>query len=199
VDVVKEEKRMEHPKATPQTLVEAATMSPTELGRAAKFAGVPSTAVNRIVESVSRLPIIELYLSTVNAINLTLSLTRSNAAKTIQGGIRIFAPRYPKPQSEGYFVIVSYSSTDEIIALKRVSWNDPSRSAKSGRGNRTAGRAGAKLHADTKIQLPPEAQGKKLDVTVLSDAYLGMKWKIKGIDIPEAPQVDYLRKEKDKA
>jgi antiviral helicase SLH1 len=105
------------------------------------------------------------------------------------GGIRIFAPRYPKPQSEGFFVVISYSSTDEIVALKRVGWNDPSRGG-GGRGGRAGHGGNARLHASARISLPPEAQGKTLDVSVLSDSYLGMKWKIESIEVPEAPRVE---------
>ncbi|KAL6705791.1 putative steryl acetyl hydrolase mug81 [Coniothyrium glycines] len=195
IDVSQEIKRLKQPKATPRTLVEATTMSPADLERALNFSGVAGPATKRALEPISRLPVLKLDLSTVNALGLTLTISRSNPAKLNQGNIRIFAPRYPKPQTEGYFVLVSYSATDEIVALKRVSWTDPSRNGARTRG----GRADAsRLTASAKVTLPPEAQGRKLDVSVLSDAYLGMKWKIGSVDVPEAPKVDYLGKEKDK-
>jgi antiviral helicase SLH1 len=123
-------------------------------------------------------------------------LTRVNAARSAAGGVRIYAPRYPKPQTEGFFVVVSYAATDEIVALKRVGWNDPTKhNGNRGRGGRggAAGRnnAGpAKLQGSAKMSLPREAQGRKVDVVVLSDAYLGMKWKIEGVEVPSAPEVD---------
>lgn len=177
-------------------------MAPADLERAVKFAGVAGLAVKRCVEPVSRLPILKLDLNSVNAISLSLTLSRSNPARLSQGGIRIFAPRYPKPQTEGYFVILSYSSTDEIIALKRISWSDPKRSTHahaSAAGRPNERNTSSKLQATARISLPPEAQGKKVDVRVFSDAYLGMKWQIEGIDVPEAPRVDHLGKEKEKA
>ncbi|KAH3916623.1 hypothetical protein HBI56_048130 [Parastagonospora nodorum] len=201
VEIDQEKKRLEHPKASPKTLIEATTSSPAHLERAGKLAGVTPSAVKRFIEPISRLPILKLDLGAVNAISLSLNLTRQNPARMQQNGIRIFAPRYPKPQTEGFFVILSYSSTDEIIALKRVGWSDPNRSGGArGRGGRNAnnGAASSRLQATTKITFPPEAQGKKVDVTVHSDSYPDMKWSIEGIEVPEAPRVEDGGKKKDR-
>ncbi|KAF2852407.1 Sec63-domain-containing protein [Plenodomus tracheiphilus IPT5] len=198
VEVEKEKKRLEHPKASPKTLIEATTTPPAMLERAANFAG---TAMKRIKESLSRLPILKLDLDSINAVSMTFNIARQNHTKLQNGGVRIFAPRYPKPQTEGFFAIVSYSSTDEIIALKRVGWSDPSRNNGGGRGGRGGrGDAGTQssLRASAKVSLPPEAQGKKVDITVHSDSYPGMKWKIEGIDVPQAPFVDAGGKGKEK-
>jgi antiviral helicase SLH1 len=47
------------------------------------------------------------------------------------------------------------------------------------------------------VALPPEAQGKKVDVSVYSDSYIGMKWSIEGVEIPMAPLVDDGGKKKE--
>ncbi|KAH6872761.1 Sec63 Brl domain-containing protein [Alternaria rosae] len=201
VEVDSEKKRLEHPKANPKDLVETTTVSPAVLERAAKFAGVANTGIKRFIEPVSRLPVLKLDLGNVNALALDFKISRQNPAKMQQGGIRIFAPRYPKPQTEGFFAIISYSSTDEIIALKRVNWPDPSKNGGRGRGGRgssASGGAQSRLQASTKVSLPPETQGKKLDISVLSDSYPGMKWKIEGVEVPEAPVVDAYGKGKEK-
>jgi antiviral helicase SLH1 len=202
VEIDQEKKRLEHPKSSPKTLVEATTSSQAHLEKAAKFAGVTTSSINRFTDPVSRLPMLKLDLGAVNAISLSLNLTRQNPAKMQQNGIRIFAPRYPKPQTEGFFIILSYSSTDEIIALKRVGWSDPSRGGGGGRGRGgrqgNTGAASSRLQATTKITFPPEAQGKKVDVTVHSDAYPGMKWSIDGIEVPEAPRVEDGGKKKER-
>jgi antiviral helicase SLH1 len=202
VEVDKEKKRLEHPKASPKTLIETTTASSAVLERAAKFAGVPHTGIKRFMEPMSRLPVLKLDLGNVNALGLDFRISRQNPARIQQGGIRIFAPRYPKPQTEGFFAIISYSSTDEIIALKRVNWPDPNRNGGQGRGGRSANASGgahSRLQASTKVSLPPEAQGKKVDIAVLSDSYPGMKWKIEGVEVPEAPVVDAYGKGKEKA
>lgn len=206
VDVENEKKRIEQAKASPTNLIETTSASPATLEKAARLAGVSPSGIRRFMEPVPRLPILKLDLGNVNAIGLTVNLTRQNNARIQQGGIRIFAPRYPKPQTEGFFVIVSYSHTDEIIALKRVGWSDPGRTEPSSRGGRGRGNRGGNqgvggtsaLRATSKITLPPLAQGKKVTVSVLSDAYPGMYWKIEGIDVPEAPLVEDGGKGKDK-
>ncbi|KAL5412123.1 hypothetical protein PMIN06_009629 [Paraphaeosphaeria minitans] len=200
VDPEKEKQRLEHKQAVPKTLVEASTSSPAVLEKAARFAGVPNATVKRFLEPVARLPVVKLELAALTAMGVTVALTRINPARMANGGVRIFAPRYPKPQTEGFFVVLSYAGTDEIVALKRVGWNDPSKNQTSkkgmgGRGGTAAGRndagaGGAKLHGQAKMSLPREAQGKKLDVVVLSDAYLGMRWSLGGVEVPSAPEVD---------
>lgn len=191
VDVDQERKRLEHPKANPRSLVEATTAPRNVLEKAARFAGVPDAGLKRFLEQVTRLPQLKVDLRNVNAASLTTSLMRVNQARTTKEGVRIYAPRYPKPQSEGYFVVISYAGTDEILALKRMSWYTQDQP------HRNAGRS-SKLQAQTKINLPQEAQGRKLDIAVLSDAYLGMEWKIPGVDVPSAPVLEGGKDQKDK-
>ncbi|CBY00034.1 similar to activating signal cointegrator 1 complex subunit 3 [Plenodomus lingam JN3] len=209
VDVEQEKKRLENPRASPKTLIEATTAKPATLQTAAKSAGVTVAAMQRFIEPVARLPVVRLDLESINAMSMMLNLSRQNYARLQNGGVRIFAPRYPKPQTEGFFAIVSYSSSDEIIALKRVGWNDLSRNGGGlrggggggggGRSQRGDGGTQSSLRTSAKVSLPPEAQGMKVDITVHSDSYPGMKWKIEGIDVPQAPFVDEGGKGKEKA
>jgi antiviral helicase SLH1 len=186
VDVDLEKARLSDPKASPRTLVEAVDSLNADLEKAAKLAGVPSSQMTKFMDSISKLPNLKVDLGAVNAVSISVNLTRLNPARAGLNGIRIFAPRYPKPQTEGFFVILSYSSTDEIIALKRVGWHAGSGQKGQGKG----GRGGSKLQTQAKISFPEEAQGKKVDIMVLSDAYLGMKWQLKGVEVPEAPMVE---------
>ncbi|KAF2747356.1 Sec63-domain-containing protein [Sporormia fimetaria CBS 119925] len=181
VDVDKEKKRIEHPQARPQTLVEASTLAQPVLEKAARFAGLPSHMMKRFLDPIFRLPVLKLEVPMLNAASITVNLQRMNPARTTSEGVRIYAPRNPKPQSEGFFVIISYSGTDELIALKRVSWN-------TNRGK--MGPSSSRLLASAKMAFPPEVQGKKVDVIVLSDAYIAMKWRIDGLDVPHAPLVE---------
>ncbi|KAJ4305314.1 putative steryl acetyl hydrolase mug81 [Kalmusia sp. IMI 367209] len=190
--VEKEKKRIEDSKANPKNLIEASTAPNAVLEKAARFAGVAPVAVKRFIEPVSRLPLLKLDIATLNATNLTLNLARQNPARSGPGGVRIYAPRYPKPQNEGFFVIVSYAGSDEIVALKRVGWNE------TGKGNAKRHAVGStRLQGSANFRLPREAQGKKVDISVLSDAYLGMKWKIEGLEVPEAPMVEASGKGKE--
>lgn len=203
VDVEKEKTRLEHPKAKPKTLIEVTSTAAVDLERAGKFAGVSHGGLKRFMEPVSRLPVLKLDLGNVNAITLEFKVRRQNSARMQQGGVRIFAPRYPKPQTEGFFAIISYSSTDEIVALKRVNWPDPGKNGgnnRGGAGKQPMGSAARSLlQASIKVSLPPDAQGKRLDISVHSDSYPGMRWGIEGVEIPEAPSVDAYGKGKEKA
>lgn len=180
VDVDKERKRIEHPKAAPKSLVEATTSSPATLEKAARFAGVSTAMLKRYIEPVMRLPQVRVDLAGVNAASLTVNLSRLNPARAGAAGVRIFAPRYPKPQTEGFFIIVVVAGSDEIVALKRVGWSEGGRS----------GAGSARLQSKTQIKLPEEVQGKKMNLIVLSDAYLGMRWMVEGVDVPVAPRVE---------
>ncbi|KAJ5056834.1 activating signal cointegrator 1 complex subunit 3 [Bipolaris maydis] len=203
VDVEKEKARLEHPKAKPKTLIEVTSTAAVDLERAGKFAGVSHGGLKRFTEPVSRLPVLKLDLGNVNAITLEFKATRQNSARMQQGGVRIYAPRYPKPQTEGFFAIISYSSTDEIVALKRVNWPDPGKNGGNNRGEAgkqpMGGAARSLLQVSIKVSLPPDAQGKRLDISVHSDSYPGMRWGIEGVEIPEAPLVDAYGKGKEKA
>ncbi|KAF2731847.1 Sec63-domain-containing protein [Polyplosphaeria fusca] len=179
VDVEKEKKRIEHPQASPRNLIEASTAPNGLLEKAARFAGVRPDSMKKFIEPIARIPNLKIDLFTVNAVSIHANLTRLNVASSGRNGVRTFTPRYPKPQTEGYFVAITYAGTDELLALKRVGWMDAGKSAR-----------GSRLQAKAKISLPPEAQGKKLDVIVYSDAYIGMQWKIGGVDVPEAPAVE---------
>ncbi|ORY14268.1 Sec63 Brl domain-domain-containing protein [Clohesyomyces aquaticus] len=185
IDVEKEKKRMEHPNVKPSSLVEAAITPNTTLEKAARFAGVKQDAntLKRFMEQIARIPNMKVDAGNVNAVTASIHLLRLNAAR-VAGGVRIFAPRYPKPQTEGFFVILKYPGSDEIVALKRVGWSVNSKS--SGRGNAMSSR----LQVAATVNLPTEAQGKKLEIIVLSDAYIGMEWKIENVEIPEAPVVE---------
>ncbi len=147
-----------------------------------KKLGVPASQQGRFSRAVSTLPNINIAAENVTALSLTVSLKRLNAVVEREG--RIFAPKYPKPQTEGWFVIVCDKAKDEIIAVKRVGWSQ---------GPGQSVNVGSKPTAKTAIKLPEPDQngnGRKVDVLVLSDGYIGMRYEILGVDIPALPKVD---------
>ncbi|KAI0972748.1 Sec63 Brl domain-containing protein [Xylaria arbuscula] len=147
-----------------------------------KKLGVPASQHNRFSRAVSILPHISIAAENITALSLTVSLRRLNPIVERDG--RIFAPKYPKPQTEGWFVIVCDQAKNEIIAVKRVGWSQgPGQSVK----------VGSKPTAKTVIKLPEPDQngnGRKVDVLVLSDGYIGMRYEVLGVDIPALPKVD---------
>ncbi|RDL31450.1 p-loop containing nucleoside triphosphate hydrolase [Venustampulla echinocandica] len=162
-----------------QQTLSALHLSPSQLPRFQKAAGM--------------LPILKISIRDVTALSLTVHLDRQNPLTDKDG--KIYAPRFPKPQTEGWFVLLCKEESDEIIAIKRVGWN----TSNSG-GNRRRGPS-----ARAVIKLPEDEDQfigkneKKMDVWVVSDGYLGMVYKIMGVEIPSAPRVEGfdVKKEKD--
>ena len=117
----------------------------------------------------------------IKSLSLTIGLKRLNPV--VEREARIFAPKFPKPQTEGWFVLVADVAKDEVIAVKRVGWS-------AGGGKKVT--QGSKPTARATIKLPePEGnQPRKLDVLVVSDGYIGLEHKITGIEIPALPVVD---------
>ena len=132
------------------------------------------------------IPNLRVNVDDVNALSLTVYLNRLNPFTDRDG--KIYAPRFPKSQTEGWFVILCKEATDEIIAIKRVGWN-------AGGGGKAQKNSQPKLgNARTVMKFPEEEDGgfkdgRKVDVWVASDAYVGMIYKIQSVEIPDVPKV----------
>jgi antiviral helicase SLH1 len=147
----------------------------------AKKLGVPASQHNRFARAVSILPNVEVSIAAATALSVTIGLKRLN--QLVEREARIYAPKFPKPQTESWFVIVADLTRDEVIAVKRVGWTtNPNRKLE----------AGGRPTAKTTIKLPPAqaGQARKFDVLVVSDAYPGLEYRVEGVDIPAPPTVD---------
>ncbi|KAK2759975.1 hypothetical protein FQN54_002711 [Arachnomyces sp. PD_36] len=127
---------------------------------------------------------------------LAITLTRQNPP--LDAEHRIYAPRFPKTQTEGYFLVVTAADTDDIIALKRVSWpseidsnnaatadskkKNPNPRWKRGNNKPCVARSLVKvpIAADEKIGEGEKRGKRRLDVRVVSDSYPGMEWRVEG-------------------
>ena len=163
---------------TPLSKISAMT-KPQALQLAKKL-GVPASQHNRFTRAVSVLPNVEVSIAEANALSITINLKRLN--QIVEREARIYAPKFPKPQSESWFVIVADLTRDEVTAVKRVGWTSSNRKLE----------AGSKPTAKTTIKLPPgeAGQARKFDVLVVSDAYPGLEYRVEGVDIPAPPNVD---------
>ena len=134
-----------------------------------------------------RLPILRVNVANTSALGLTIGLARLNPHP--DKNYRIYSPKYPKPQTEGYFVLVTESTTHDILGLKRISWPSP---------DKNRGANVSKPTTRATIKLPESASERKVDVRVVSDSYLGMEWRVDGVEIPAPPRVvdDGLKKAK---
>jgi antiviral helicase SLH1 len=163
-------------------LRELSTRSRAKTEQLARELNVPTSQQGRFVRAVSAIPNISVNVENVTALSLTVSLRRLNAITERDG--RMFAPKYPKPQTEGWFVMVCDMAKDEVIAVKRVGWSQgPGQSVK----------IGTKPTAKTAIKLPEPGRddnGRKFDVLVISDGYIGLQYEVLGVEIPALPKVD---------
>ncbi|ATY63869.1 activating signal cointegrator 1 complex subunit 3 [Cordyceps militaris] len=166
------------------SLKELSAYSPQQVSQLAKRLRVPAHLQPRFARAASILPNVEVSIEDKTALSVTVSLKRLNAL--VEREARIYAPKLPKPQSEGWFVIVADAAKDEIVAVKRVGWSAPA--SRSGGPRKLEARTRAT--ARSTMKLPQAAGVRKLDVIVVSDAYIGLEYRIEGVEIPAAPVVD---------
>ncbi len=184
-------------KKVPQTLQEFSAQSEADYRRTASVLAIRSSVLPRFEKAANMIPNLKVDVNDITALSLTVVLSRINKFTDREG--KMYAPRFPKSQTEGWFVILCNEDRDEIVATKRVGWGP------GGNGGDSANFLNGRQTARSMIKLPDgegmvgEEMGRKLDVWVVSDGYLGMVYKVKGVEIPDPPRpVDDGKKEKGK-
>ncbi|KAI7540265.1 Sec63-domain-containing protein, partial [Hortaea werneckii] len=178
VEVEAEKKRLADESSKPRTLVEATTASKDDLTKALKQVGLPAPAHGKVFKALSQLPQLRVGVTDVNALGLTVSLARLNPVTNRE--YHIYAPRYPKPQTEGYFVVVSDAARGDVVGLKRVSWPSP---------DKVRGGNISKPSTKATIKLPQSDVERKMKIMVISDSYIGMEWHLDEVEVPAPPKV----------
>ena len=178
VDRDKERARVKDRGSPPHSLAQIHNIARPVLLNILRVLDVPHEVESQVEKAVAALPALKVNVVDVNALGLTVGVARLNSAT--QPDYRIYAPKFPKPQSEGFFLLVADPAKDEILALKRINWP----TAMSVRG------CAHKPTSRSILKLKPESVGRKVDVLVASDAYIRMTWEIEGIEMPAAPIVD---------
>ena len=166
----------------PSSLQKLSALPKTQLEQLAKKLGVPRAQQDRFLSAASILPNLAVRAEDATAHSLAVSLKRLNPVTGRDA--RIYAPRYPKPQNEGWFVIVCDAARDEVLAVKRAGWSQ-------GQGKPVG--KGSRPNSKVTFKLPEpdgDGVGRKVDVLVLSDAYVGLEYRIMGVEIPAPPKVD---------
>jgi len=148
----------------PKNLARLSQLPDKDLRKIADLAGIPQAGAGRrnFLLAASSIPQISISVTTATASALSASLARQNASQ--RRDFRIHAPKFPKPQTEGWFVLLGDSRKDELYALKRVGW--PTR----------GGAGGGKPSVKFSLGLPEGGVLEGLDATliVMSDGYLGL-------------------------
>lgn len=177
VDVEKEKHRVKIGKSQPHSLSEVGDLSKPKLRDLFLALDVRPELHAQAEKIADTLPKLKISVVDVSAIGLTVSVARLNS--TTQPEYRVWAPKFPKPQSEGFFVVVVDVIKDEVLALKRIGWQ-------SG----TKGGDSSKPTSRSMFKLPPSGVDRMVDVLVVSDAYVGMSWKAGTIQVLGAPVID---------
>ncbi|QKX60229.1 uncharacterized protein TRUGW13939_07372 [Talaromyces rugulosus] len=148
----------------------------------------PRLSISQVDKIISTLPRISISLADISPTGMSLTLTRQNPSSTPD--FKIYAPRFPKPQTEGYFLIITGETNGELIALKRVSWSSKNNGGNNNRNRNVSKKSHGPVvmaRATVKFQDDPAyASGsvRKVNVRVISDAYVGMEWTLNGIEVP---------------
>ena len=178
VYVEKEKQRIKSGKSQPHSLSGIGALPKRTLRDLFLSLGVQPALHAQAEKVADTLPNLKISVVNVNATGLAVNVTRLNAAT--QPEYRVWAPKFPKSQSEGFFVVVADITKDEVLALKRISWQSAT----------TAQSDSGKHISKSVFKLPPSEVDRMVDVLVVSDAYVGMSWKVGAIEMPGAPVVD---------
>ena len=187
--------------ALPYRLQDFAIQSEHDYQRTISSLRIPQYQLPSFHKAAGMIPNLKVDVQNINALSLTVVLSRQNPFTDREG--RMYSPRFPKPQTESWFVILCREDTDEIIAIKRTSWSSiDSTEKKKGNSNMT----GYRPTARAVIKLPREENGgfrdgRMVDVLVASDGYPSMLHKIGNVEIPDVPKVigDSGKNDKEKA
>lgn len=166
------------------SLAKASSLSRPALESLAAKLGIRQTAQSRFVKAIGNIPDLKIQATEITALQISLSISRQNPAPSEN---RMYAPCFPKPQTEGFFVMLVESGKDEIIALKRLGWPQTRYQI-----------SGGKAKARSSLKIPQSDDERRMDVIVMSDGYIGMEWRLDGLDVPRGPVVDLENDKKGK-
>ena len=178
VDVGRERDRMSDSHSQPRSLNQIHAITGSMLSTLFASLGISRSLQPEIYKVIKILPNLKLNVTQANAVSIAIEIVRLNPVTHPE--CRSYTPKYPKPQSEGFFLVITDSTKDEMLALKRIQWSTTN--------NRNI-RATDQLVSKSMIRLNPESKERKVNIVLLSDAYVGMKWHVNGVEIPAAPSL----------
>ncbi|KAJ6262851.1 hypothetical protein Dda_1408 [Drechslerella dactyloides] len=177
----REQRRLETTTSKPTSLENFEGISQNRLAQLVRELGVPSNYEKQFARVALSLPQLDVSVhSELTGSTITVTLTRKNWPLD---NYRIHAPKFPKPQTEGYFILFGSEEADSVWALKRVSW--PS-SGGGGKKGKSEGKGSTKASITLTLDVPPEVRTNdyeggggsgKMVLWVVSDGYLGLRWK----------------------
>ncbi len=191
IEVDAERQRVQVGDRPPKTLCELTEFSKPALTDLLLNLKIPRHLHAQAKTIADYLPILKITVTAISALGLTVGVSRENPPlQSQQPEVRVWAPRFPKPQSEGFFIIIADQGADEILALKRVSWGGELVTASDSRvhGSSSSSSKGSQARTTRAVfRLAPDKVTRRVEILVLSDAYIGMVWRAGAFDVPGAP------------
>ncbi|KAA8575968.1 hypothetical protein EYC84_006132 [Monilinia fructicola] len=162
---------------------------------------IPSRAMTAFEKAANMIPNLKIEVQNVTALKMDVVIKRLNGLVDKEG--KMYAPRFPKSQSEGWFVVLCKKGSDEIAAIKRLGWSAPKSKGNGnddggkGKGNNGIIGIGVKPQAKATLRFPGTEEGEEAnivdgrvyDVWVVSDGYRGMVYKVEGVKVPDVMRV----------
>jgi antiviral helicase SLH1 len=183
--------------ALPQSLTALTLLPASAISPLPGKLHIPASKSAQFTKATSHLPRLALSISAISPAGVKVSITRKNAPTNADH--RIYAPRFPKPQTEGFFLVVCSAKSDgsdgDLLALKRVSWpsnNNQRNNAQFARGGAGGGGGGRNrkwnnssgLSTSSSVKFPRHLLvSGSVNVRVLSDSYPGMEWVLAGVEL----------------
>jgi antiviral helicase SLH1 len=165
----------------PKDLVALTRVPLGKIQNVTEVLGVPGAQRIPFGKAAAKLPYIELRASGLHSDHFLIEILRQNPLINANGNV--YAPRFPKPQTEGFFVLASRDgAAEDLVALKRAGW-PASENVSSRQGE---SRRSPKAESRVRIKVPEMKTENGIHIMVMSDAYPGMSWELKDIMIPAA-------------
>ncbi|KAK9450289.1 Sec63 Brl domain-containing protein [Limtongia smithiae] len=148
-------------------------MNKVDLHKLAVHLNVPKRSESEFLKVLGSIPIVDIDTQQSQPTSLVVRLTRKRGP--LSPDFKCYTPKFPKPQFEGWLLLMSAKSDDELLVIKRVY-------PKPGMNWRTP--------IEVVVDLPPRVQGRKVELTCVSDVYLLNSTKLE-IDL-KAPRPSLL-------
>lgn len=187
------------PSGLPGTLVSLSSQPAGAVAALVKKLNLPFN----FTRITSQLPHLSVSVASISAKGVAVSLTRRNQPTTPE--CKVYAPRFPKPQTEGFFLIICSALPNgmdgELLGLKRVSWPPVSKRNGNGKGkgNNGAGSSrggpvndnkGGLLTVRSNVKFPEgiladstSTSTARVNIKVISDSYVGMAWAVSNVEV----------------
>ncbi|BFZ53989.1 Putative steryl acetyl hydrolase mug81 [Savitreella phatthalungensis] len=166
----------------PVALQDLQMMKARELRQAARQLRVTGSRIEEFITAVQRLPRLRVHATQSDAQTLQVDVTRSDSRDSASGNQEAkdreyvaWTPKFPKAQTEGWFAMLVEASNDEVIALRRVSFNP-------GVPNRPA-------QAHCTLNIPRDSEGSRLTILIVSDVYPSIE---NAVEVKLARREDFI-------